>query len=90
MNRLPTGTVTFLFTDIEGSTRLAAEAGDEAYGTILDAERSLVITAAEDEGGVASSPGTLPARGRGQGRGVVARSGSGPGHAACGRARRRR
>ena len=25
---LPTGTVTFLFTDVEGSTRLLAEIGD--------------------------------------------------------------
>jgi hypothetical protein len=30
----PTGTVTFLFTDIEGSTRLLRELGDEAYGEI--------------------------------------------------------
>jgi len=53
MSRLPTGTVTFLFTDIEGSTRLAAEVGDEVYGIVLDDERSLVITAAEGERGVA-------------------------------------
>jgi hypothetical protein len=32
---LPTGTVTFLFTDIEGSTRLLQELGD-AYGSIQD------------------------------------------------------
>ncbi|HZA26243.1 MAG TPA: adenylate/guanylate cyclase domain-containing protein, partial [Actinomycetota bacterium] len=30
---LPTGTVTFLFTDIEGSTKLLQELG-EAYGTV--------------------------------------------------------
>ena len=56
MSRLPTGTVTlvtFLFTDIEGSTRLAAEVGDEAYGVILGEERALVVEAAEAEGGVA-------------------------------------
>jgi len=28
---LPTGTVTFLFTDIEGSTRLIEELGEERY-----------------------------------------------------------
>ena len=28
MSDLPTGTVTFLFTDIEGSTRLVQELGD--------------------------------------------------------------
>ena len=31
---LPTGTVTFLFTDIEGSTRLVKQLG-EAYGDVL-------------------------------------------------------
>ena len=50
--RLPEGTVTFLFTDIEGSTRLVAEVGDTAYGAILDTERSLVVDAAVAEGGV--------------------------------------
>jgi class 3 adenylate cyclase len=33
--RLPTGTVTFLFTDIEGSTRLLQELGD-AHGELPD------------------------------------------------------
>jgi len=28
---LPTGTVTFLFTDVEGSTRLLHEFGEEHY-----------------------------------------------------------
>ena len=28
---LPTGTVTFLFTDVEGSTKLLHELGAEAY-----------------------------------------------------------
>jgi predicted ATPase/class 3 adenylate cyclase len=32
---LPTGTVTFLFTDIEGSTRLLDELGAERYGSLL-------------------------------------------------------
>jgi len=50
---LPEGTVTFLFTDIEGSTRLVAEVGDTAYGAILDTERSLVVGASAAEGGVA-------------------------------------
>jgi predicted ATPase/class 3 adenylate cyclase len=35
---LPTGTVTFLFTDIEGSTRLLRELGD-AYADVLDEHR---------------------------------------------------
>ena len=32
---LPTGTVTFLFTDVEGSTRLLEELGVERYGEVL-------------------------------------------------------
>jgi class 3 adenylate cyclase len=31
MAELPTGTVTFLFTDIEGSTRLLQELGPDRY-----------------------------------------------------------
>ena len=49
---LPTGIVTFLFTDIEGSTKLVAAVGDAAYGELLATERSLVIDAAIAEGGV--------------------------------------
>ena len=41
---LPTGTVTFLFTDIEGSTRLLEEAG-EAYATLLEDHRRLLRNA---------------------------------------------
>ena len=32
--KLPTGTVTFLFSDIEGSTRLLKNLGRERYGAI--------------------------------------------------------
>ena len=52
MSQLPEGTVTFLFTDIEGSTRLLSNVGDAAYGEILDTERRLVVDAARAEGGV--------------------------------------
>ena len=38
MRALPSGTVTFLFTDIEGSTRLLSELGD-AYGDVLAEHR---------------------------------------------------
>jgi predicted ATPase/class 3 adenylate cyclase len=51
LSELPVGTVTFLFTDIEGSTRLLADVGDAAYGAILDTERALITAAAEAEGG---------------------------------------
>ena len=39
---LPEGIVTFLFTDIEGSTRLASETGDVAYADTLAMHRALV------------------------------------------------
>jgi predicted ATPase/class 3 adenylate cyclase len=49
---LPSGTVTFLFTDIEGSTRLVSRIGDEAYGGLLAIERRLVLEAVTAAGGV--------------------------------------
>jgi class 3 adenylate cyclase len=42
MTTLPGGTVTFVFTDIEGSTRLLQELGDEAYGGVSSDHRRLV------------------------------------------------
>ena len=45
MGGLPTGTVTFLFTDVEGSTRLLARLG-EGYGAELEAHRAIVRGAA--------------------------------------------
>ena len=41
MAELPTGTVTLLFTDIEGSTRLLRRAGD-AYAELLARHRALL------------------------------------------------
>jgi class 3 adenylate cyclase len=49
---LPTGTVTFLFTDVEGSTRLLDELGMEAYAKALAAHRSVIREACVAEGGV--------------------------------------
>jgi class 3 adenylate cyclase len=49
---LPTGTVTFLFTDVEGSTRLLHELGAEGYGRALAEHRGIVRTASTHEGGV--------------------------------------
>jgi class 3 adenylate cyclase len=40
-SQLPAGTVTFLFTDIEGSTDLIRELGD-AYGEVLDEHRQIL------------------------------------------------
>jgi class 3 adenylate cyclase len=47
---LPAGTVTFLFTDIEGSTQLIRELGD-AYGEVLDDHRRLLREHLGDAGG---------------------------------------
>ncbi|HET7676704.1 MAG TPA: AAA family ATPase [Candidatus Limnocylindrales bacterium] len=50
MPELPTGTVTFLFTDIEGSTRLLTDAGSQ-YGALLEEHRRLIRDAVEGSGG---------------------------------------
>src|SRR5436309_1681918 len=41
MTELPTGTVTFLFTDIEGSTRLLHELGDDYADALAEHRRVL-------------------------------------------------
>ena len=49
---LPTGTVTFLFTDVEGSTRLLHSLGAEAYADALAEHRRVIREACAAEGGV--------------------------------------
>ncbi|MGZ3632542.1 MAG: ATP-binding protein [Candidatus Limnocylindrales bacterium] len=49
---LPTGTVTFLFTDIEGSTRLVQQLGTAAYGALLEAHQAIVREALRASDGV--------------------------------------
>jgi len=49
---LPTGTVTFLFTDVEGSTRLLIELGAQAYARALAEHRKIVREACVTRGGV--------------------------------------
>jgi predicted ATPase/class 3 adenylate cyclase len=51
MVRQPSGTVTFLFTDIEGSTRLLEELGTRRYSEALDAHCRLLRTAFERHDG---------------------------------------
>src|ERR671922_1611640 len=51
MPELPTGTVTFLFTDVEGSTRLLQELG-ERYAEVLEEHRRCLREAFERHGGV--------------------------------------
>ena len=48
--QVPTGTVTFLFTDIEGSTRLVQQLGDE-YGGLLAHYHALLRDALTEQGG---------------------------------------
>jgi len=42
LHTLPTGTVTFLFTDIEGSTELLQQVGDQGYRSILEQHHGLM------------------------------------------------
>jgi predicted ATPase/class 3 adenylate cyclase len=48
---LPTGTVTFLFSDIEGSTRLLQQLGD-GYAAVRDEHAAIVRRAVAEAGGV--------------------------------------
>jgi predicted ATPase/class 3 adenylate cyclase len=48
---LPTGLVTFLFTDIEGSTRIVQAVGEAAYRDILGEHGRIIRTAIADHGG---------------------------------------
>ena len=49
---LPTGTVTFLFTDVAGSTRLLEELGDEAYAHALAEHRRVIRDACAAHAGI--------------------------------------
>jgi predicted ATPase/class 3 adenylate cyclase len=51
MAERPRGTVTFLFTDIEGSTRLLHELGADRYGAALEEHRRIVREAIARHGG---------------------------------------
>jgi class 3 adenylate cyclase len=52
VRELPTGSVTFLFTDIEGSTRRIEELGEEGYVEALGEHRRLLRGAFAVHGGV--------------------------------------
>jgi class 3 adenylate cyclase len=49
---LPTGTVTFLFTDVEGSTKLLQELGTETYSDALAEHQAIVRSALAAHRGV--------------------------------------
>jgi predicted ATPase/class 3 adenylate cyclase len=52
MRALPSGTVTLLFTDIEGSTRLAQELGEERFNAALSEHRRVLREAFQANGGI--------------------------------------
>jgi predicted ATPase len=52
VDELPRGTVTFLFTDIEGSTRLLQELGADGYASALAEHRRVLREAFGEHGGV--------------------------------------
>src|SRR5215207_11514937 len=49
---LPSGTVTFLFTDVQGSTQLLHGLGAEAYAAALAEHRRVIRAACAAEGGI--------------------------------------
>jgi predicted ATPase/class 3 adenylate cyclase len=49
---LPTGTVTFLFTDVEGSTKLLRELGEAAYADALAEHRRVLRDAVAHQSGI--------------------------------------
>jgi predicted ATPase len=52
MTALPSGTVTFVFTDVEGSTRLLHEVGEGGYAELLREHRQAVRAASQEHRGV--------------------------------------
>ncbi len=52
MTELPSGTVTFLFSDVEGSTRFLERVGDDAYANALVEHRCAVTAECGEHGGV--------------------------------------
>ena len=51
-SELPTGTVTFLFSDVEGSTLILNELGAEQYANALAGHRAVIREACTNSGGV--------------------------------------
>jgi predicted ATPase/class 3 adenylate cyclase len=49
---LPIGTVTFMFSDIEGSTRMLRDLGGDAYGALQDEQAALIREELARRGGV--------------------------------------
>ncbi len=60
VRELPGGTLTFLFTDVEGSTRLLHELGAEGYAQALAEHRRVVRAAFRRHGGVEVDTQVMP------------------------------
>jgi class 3 adenylate cyclase len=71
MRALPTGTVTFVFTDIEGSTRLLRELGAEAYAGALAEHRRLLRDVFDRHDGVEMKSSSSRSRGANDGPATV-------------------
>jgi hypothetical protein len=56
MVELPTGTVTLLFTDIEGSTKLLEELGRERYAEALARHRDILRMPSQPAAATRSTP----------------------------------
>jgi class 3 adenylate cyclase len=81
VDQLPGGTVTFLFTDIEGSTRLLKQLR-ERYGELLgEHQRILRETFAAHEGHEIGTQATRSSSRSGGRRTRPSRQAEGPGHA---------
>src|SRR5713226_4747614 len=55
--KLPTGTITFLFTDIEGSTRLLQQLGEKYVGLLSEQQQLLREACETHNGSVVDTPG---------------------------------
>ena len=49
---LPTGTVTFTFTDVEGSTTLVQRLGDQAFTEVLERHNQIIRSVLEETSGI--------------------------------------
>ena len=65
---LPTGTVTFLFSDVQGSTKLLHELGPEPYGRLLMQHRTVMRAAFAANGGVEVDTRETPSSSRSRAR----------------------
>jgi len=68
MPKQPSGTVTLVFTDIEGSTRLLHELGQDAYRDALDVHRRVVREAFARHDGTSSVHAAFPPYARARAR----------------------